>query len=211
MSVENLVIALIDEGNPIPYPSDLDRDRLDAAAYLATLETRSSTVTQTNTKNQQQKEKKKTVRSWWLATAAVIVLAGVAFILISQDDNPSVANGPAATVEGYIAAYNEGDIDEVMAFFTEDSVVIGHPFAPESSGLAEIRAVQIRDLLAAAAEDPYTISNVEVSGNTVTWDHVWVSDAGESYCQYGHKAVVEDGKFVSWRWGVADGFSCHAG
>ena len=114
---------------------------------------------------------------------------------------------PAATVEGYIAAYNAREIEGVMTFFTENSVVTGHPFAAASTGLDQIRAVQQEDINSSADENAYTISNVEVSGDTVTWDHVWVSDEGSEFCKFGHEAVVADGKFVTWTW-PGGGFDC---
>lgn len=114
---------------------------------------------------------------------------------------------PAAVVASYIAAYNARDLDEVMTFFTEDSVVTGHPFAASSVGLAEIRGVHQADINAASEENPYTISNVEVSGDTVTWDHLWVNSTGDRFCQIGQEAVVENGTFVTWTW-PSDGFDC---
>ena len=46
MTTETEVFALFEEGNPVPDLDGLGSDALDAAAYLATLETRSSEVTQ---------------------------------------------------------------------------------------------------------------------------------------------------------------------
>jgi uncharacterized protein (TIGR02246 family) len=117
---------------------------------------------------------------------------------------------PAAVIEDYTAAYNAGDIDAVMALFSEESVVTGHPFALESEGLTAIRAVQVEDIAAAATENAYTISNVRVIGNTVTWDHVWISAEGGRFCQQGHSAVVEDGKITSWTW-PGGSFGCPPG
>ena len=54
------------------------------------------------------------------------------------------------------------------------------------------------DRAAAANQTPYEISNVEVAGNTVSWDNVWTNGNGASYCAEGHKAVIEDGTIVSW-------------
>ncbi len=95
----------------------------------------------------------------------------------------------------------------MMALFSEESVVTGHPFAAESAGLTAIRAVQVSDLSTAAAENAYTISNVEATGNTVTWDHVWINDEGEKFCQVGQSAVVKDGTILSWTW-PGDGGDC---
>ena len=51
------------------------------------------------------------------------------------------------------------------------------------------------------------ISNVEVSGNTVTWDHFWVNEVGEEYCEVGQSAVVEEVIILSWTWPDGD-FDC---
>ena len=106
---------------------------------------------------------------------------------------------PATVIEDYVAAYNSGDADAVMVLFSEESVITGVPFF-ESAGLTAIRAVQILDINAAATEDAYTISNVEVTGNTVTWDHVWIDRAGDEFCLEGQSAVIEDGKILLWTW-----------
>jgi hypothetical protein len=194
VSVEDRVIALIDEGNPIPDPNDLDRDRLDAAAYLATLEPRSSEVTQVDTRREDQKAKR---TYWpWLAAAMVIVLVGLAVVLVDQGEDAPAAgqpSDPADTIEAYIDAYNAEDIDGVMGFFSEESVVIGHPYAAESRGLEEIRTIQTEDVKLGVT---YTISNLEVTGDTVTWDHAW----GGQSCVEGHLAVVQDGTILSWTW-----------
>lgn len=114
---------------------------------------------------------------------------------------------PGATVASYVAAYNAADIDRVMALFTEESVVTGHPFDASSTGLIEIRAVQVQDIAAAASENAYTISNVEVTDDKVTWDHVWTNSEGNEFCQFGQSAVVEEGIILSWTWPVGD-FDC---
>ena len=87
-----------------------------------------------------------------------------------------------------------------MAVFSEESVVTGHPFDAETTGLVAIRALNVDDILASAKENAYTISNVEVTGNTVTWDQAWISSDGSQFCRQGQSAVVEDGTIVSWTW-----------
>jgi hypothetical protein len=106
---------------------------------------------------------------------------------------------PGATVASYVAAYNSGDIDAVMALFTEESTVMGHPMS-NASGLAAIQRVQVQDMGAAADADAYSISNLDVTGNTVTWNQVWIKSDGRQFCQTGQSAVIEDSKFVSWTW-----------
>jgi hypothetical protein len=117
-----------------------------------------------------------------------------------SSDSDDAADDPAAVVDQYVAAYNSGDIDAVMAVFTEDSVISGHPFTSEASGLTAIRGVQGSDIAAGASTDAYSISNVEVDGDTVTWDQVWVNDGGESFCRDGQSAVIKDGTMLTWTW-----------
>ena len=121
--------------------------------------------------------------------AMVLIVAACS----SSDDDP------AAVLADYAAAYNAGDIEAVMVLFSEESVISGVPFF-ESAGLTAIRAVQLQDINAAATENAYTFSNVEVSGDTVTWDQIWINRTGDGYCLEGQKAVIKDGKILSWTW-----------
>jgi hypothetical protein len=45
---------------------------------------------------------------------------------------------PAGVIEDITAAYNAGDIDAVMALFSEESVVTGHLFEARSEGLTSM-------------------------------------------------------------------------
>ena len=128
--------------------------------------------------------------------------------MLVADDGSDVV-GPAGVIEDYTAAFNAGDIDAVMALFSEESVLSGHPFGIgfESTGLSAIRALQVERLGETTREDALTNSNVEVTGNTVTWDQVLTSDGGAQFCIQGHSAVVEDGKILTWAW-PGGGFDC---
>ena len=210
--LDTALVRLAERGDPIGPDvliARLERQLTsEATPQVVALETRRRAV-ETSTTAQRPTR-------WWrgprlaLGAAAVIVLlAGAAFAIATwTDTNRDVAaSDPAATILAYIDAYNARDIDAVMELFTEDSVMIGHPFSGESIGLTAIRAVQAQDIDGVGTDDAYTISNVQVAGNSVTWDHVWrPGDGGES-CQYGHSAIVEDGKILSWTW-PGGGFSC---
>jgi hypothetical protein len=119
----------------------------------------------------------------------------------------SDSDDPAEVLEQYVAAYNSGDIDAVMAVYTEDSVVYGHPSTSEAAGLTAIRTVETADLSAAASTDAYSVSNVEVDGDTVTWDQVWVNYDGP-WCREGQSAVIKDGKILTWTWSSSDSVLC---
>ena len=138
------------------------------------------------------------VRPLLIALIAATVVLGAC----SSDDAD-----PASIIDAYVTAYNAGDMEGVMALFSEDSVVSNHPFTGESSGLTEISSLHLADLEAAATENAYTISNVEVTGNTVTWDHLWINREGDQFCQSGQTAVIEAGKILTWTWPVDD-FNC---
>lgn len=115
----------------------------------------------------------------------------------------STQSDPAATIEAYVAAYNAADVDAIVELFADDAVIANHP------GGTFTGKEQIRSLHGGGGADgadgtvAYTISNIEVSGNTVTWDHVWSGEeAGEPFqsCVEGHTATVENGQIVSWTW-----------
>ena len=132
----------------------------------------------------------------------VIVCAAVMLVACGNSKTD-----PATVIEDYIAAYSAGDIDEVMVAFTEESVVTGHPMQARMEGLEAIRTIQVQDLSSAAPLDAYTISNVEVTGDTVVWDHVWTSSDGRQFCQQGNRARIEDDRILTWTW-PGGGFDC---
>jgi hypothetical protein len=130
-------------------------------------------------------------------TISILLLA-----LIAAACSTSDSEDPAAVLEDYVAAYNAGDIDLVMTFFSEDSVVTGHPRATESSGLTAIRQIHGE----VGSGDSYTITITDVDGDTVTWDHVWHNDEADN-CVNGHTAVIKDNRILSWAWPRTD-FQC---
>ena len=205
MSIEDRVMTLIDEGNPIPDPSDLDRDRLDAAAYLATLEPRSSEVTQVDTRKEDQKAKR---TYWpWLAAAMIIVVVGLAVVLLNQsDDIPAADASPEEVLADYTAASNSGDIDGAMEFYAEDAVVENHGADDDgvATGTAEIRALEEQSFAFQGSGDGVEIIDMAVSGNTVTFNSMFFrrgAEADSSVIQGCHgrkdnQVTVEDGKIT---------------
>lgn len=119
----------------------------------------------------------------------------------------STQSDPAATLEAYVAAYNAANIDDIVELFDEDAVIAAHP-GGTFTGTDQIRALHLEE---ADGTVSYTISNIEVDGSVVTWDHVWsgVEDNGDSFenCVNGHTATVENGQIVSWTWPPTD-FQC---
>ncbi|MEE8375668.1 MAG: ABC transporter substrate-binding protein [Acidimicrobiia bacterium] len=81
MSNESQVMALLEEGNPATEVADTAWLGIDAAAYLATLEPRSSEVTQLETES---KDEKRSMMPWLVAAAAAVIL-GAAIVLVTQN------------------------------------------------------------------------------------------------------------------------------
>lgn len=134
---------------------------------------------------------------------AAVLAAGLLLAACGGHD----VGDPAAAIEAYISEYNAGDLDGVMAMFSEDAVLTGHPFAARATGRAAIRSVHADEV---GGPGKYTISNLEASGSTVTWDHVWAGerDGGAfAFCVEGHSATVDDGRITSWSWPDTD-FEC---
>lgn len=231
MTTEERVMAILARSNPVPDVNDIEVIEFGQPIYLTILEQGSSTMTDLdvsldhssatvidNGEPSTERENRNGHKVWWLVAAMVALILGTVGFLVFQDNPQSTAEepvapvvtptDPASTLNAYIAAYNDKDIDAVMELFTEESVVAGHPYSTTGSetGLEAIRTFQRIDMTAAAEEDAYTISNVEVSGDTVTWDHVWIDDQGQQFCKYGMSASVEDGKFVLFNF--PDGFGC---
>lgn len=84
MSIENEVMALFEEGNPVPDLDALESATVDAAVYLVTLEQRSSEVTQLSTQEPETKKPKRTAMMRWLAAAVFVAVVGVALVIASQ-------------------------------------------------------------------------------------------------------------------------------
>lgn len=139
-------------------------------------------------------------RSATAALVALVLLAGAC------SGNGSVSD-PAATIEAYIADYNAGDLEAVMARFAEDAVITGHPLDARASGRDEIRSVHAHEV---GGPGKYAISNVESFGNTVSWDHVWGGeDDGKvfEFCVDDLSATIDGGHITSWTWPITD-FRC---
>lgn len=93
MSIEDHVLALIEEGNPVPDPDEITDVPVEPAAYLATLNQRSSEVTERDTRVESSDSRKKWL---WAAAAALIVITGSIAVLTSGEE-PPVANDPSPT------------------------------------------------------------------------------------------------------------------
>ena len=95
-------------------------------------------------------------------------------------------------IEAYRVAYNADDMDAVVALFTEESVLTGYAgFDTSWTGLDEIREATVEDRASSTDVDAYAFVDVEVTGDTVTWNHTWLSRNGVERCGEGHSEVID--------------------
>jgi hypothetical protein len=100
----------------------------------------------------------------------------------------------------YADAVNARDLDAVMALFDVDVTITGHPGdgtpGSPARGLAEVRALEALTIQRAGADDAYHASDIDVSGNVMTWSHRFHGNAHT--CVGTDEIVVESGKIVRW-------------
>ena len=100
MITEEHVMATLAHSNPVPDVEDIDLVQVGTASYLATLEQRSSEVTNLDTKQTEQTSTKRSMVPW-LVAAGVAAIIGVAIIFAAQNteqapvaDQPTLTAGP---------------------------------------------------------------------------------------------------------------------
>jgi hypothetical protein len=203
-AIDNALEAMR-HANPVPDQVEFADAMLRSSVFLtATKETTMSIDTNQPTHETPERKRRDRRRNVMVAlgafAVAVVAVAVVATVNTGDDIAPAgTSDDPAEVLNQYIAAYNSGDIDAIMAAYTEDSVLYGYSDS-EIAGLTALRTMWTDDRAHAASTDPWSISNVEVDGDTVTWDQVWVGNEGESACMEGQSAVIKDGKILTWTW-----------
>ena len=104
MITEEHVMATLAHSNPVPDVEDIDLVQVGTASYLATLEQRSSGMTELDTKTPESKNPRRPIVPWLIA-AGVAAVIGVAIIIAAQNteeapvvDQPTPTAGPV-TIE----------------------------------------------------------------------------------------------------------------
>ncbi len=119
MITEERVMELFAEDNPIPSVDDLDLAHLGFPAYLATLEQRSSEVTQLDTRTPKTTHTPNP-RTWLIAVAAVVVIAALGALLVLTNNEPDIADsGPESVIDQFFAAT---DYDSLAETLTEEAL-----------------------------------------------------------------------------------------
>lgn len=137
----------------------------------------------------------------------VFIVVGMVNLTACGDDDSGQAD-PGAALDAYADGVNARSVDDVMAAFAEDARLIDHPLNPgELNGKAEVRRGVTQSVTFARVDpDPYSISDVVVDGDTVSWSYVWINDEGQEFCAAGNEIDVNDeGLIVELRWGNEPG------
>ena len=117
---------------------------------------------------------------------------------------------PAAVLTDYLEVWNAEDAEAVMVFYAEDAVLEGHPedTGDVSTGKSEIFPIEDRMDGYQGSTGVFEFPNVEVSGDTVTFDSIFHNAQGECFSSSGHEVTVADDKITLWVWGELDAGLC---
>lgn len=117
---------------------------------------------------------------------------------------------PAAVAADYLEAFNTEDAEAVMAFYAEDGVIEGHP--DDGGGLATGKAeiLFLEELVDGYQGDQGKLDyiNMEVSGNTVTFDTIFRNAQGKCFSFTGTELTVENDLIALVVWGERDQSFC---
>jgi ketosteroid isomerase-like protein len=141
-----------------------------------------------------------------------VALAGfAAFALVvaacSDDDSDSADDSdPAAVLTDYLEVWNaeDGDGEAVMVFYAEDAVVENHPEDELATGKSEILIVENAMQIHQGATGTMEYLNMELSGDTVTFDSIFRNAEGECFNSNGSVATIKDDLITLIVWGGGD-------
>jgi len=120
---ETEAVVLLEAANPIP---DLDSYEVadgGSLVHLDILEQRSSEMTRLDTKKEQEKRTSKAIQ--WLTAAVVVTVAGVALLIVSEDDESRQPATPLDLATAFIDARNGYDGEAVALLFEEGAEIEG--------------------------------------------------------------------------------------
>ncbi len=143
----------------------------------------------------------------------VVVVVGAALLFATGDgdDSAAASDDPASVLADYLEVWNAEDAEAVMVFYTEDAVIHNHP-SGDSDGLAtgtwEILGIEKALNANQGSTGTMEYINMEVSGNTVTFDNIFIDGRGQCYSSTGSVMTVEGDKIALIVWGDTDADLC---
>jgi limonene-1,2-epoxide hydrolase len=109
-------------------------------------------------------------------------------------------SSPSEVVEQFCAAWGDGDLDAILAFFTPDAVYHNIPMAP-MTGVDQIRAT-IAGFTGGVDKIEFRVNNIAANGNVVLTERVdsFITAAKTIEIPVmGAFEVTDDGKIAAWR------------
>jgi hypothetical protein len=157
-----------------------------------------------NTQRNDMKSNQRGIRVSRLGVVLALIMLGALGLASCGDDGE--AGDPEVALNANADGINANSVDDVMAAFAEDPLLIDHPLNPgQLSGKAEVRR-GVSDTVTSSRVDPYAISDVAVDADTVSWSYVWVNDEGQEFCAARNEIDVNDeGLIEELRWGEDPG------
>jgi ketosteroid isomerase-like protein len=152
-----------------------------------------------------------------LLVAMIVALTLTAMGCSSDSDD--AADDPAAVLADYLEVWNAEDAEAVMVFYAEDAVVENHPARAEIEGIpnvdgktmtgrAQILLIEEGMQGFQASTGTMEYLNMEVSGNTVTFDTRFINGSGSCFSSGGSETTVENGLITRVVWADTDGGMC---
>ncbi len=135
----------------------------------------------------------------------IAVVIAVGFVVAGC----SSSSDPAAVVADYLEVWNAEDGEAVMVFYTEDAVIEGHPNGDGlATGKSEILAIETSMNGFQGSTGTMEYLNMEVSGDTVTFDNIFINGSGQCFSSTGSVMTFEDDKIALIVWGNPEGGLC---
>jgi limonene-1,2-epoxide hydrolase len=109
-------------------------------------------------------------------------------------------SSPSEVVEQFCAAWGDGDLDAILAFFTPDAVYHNIPMAP-MTGVDQILAT-IAGFTGGVDKIEFRVNNIAANGNVVLTERVdsFITAAKTIEIPVmGAFEVTDDGKIAAWR------------
>ena len=119
-----------------------------------------------------------------------VVKDGLVIFDGTEDTDPAAANDPAKIAQAYYQAYNEGNLDSVMALVADNIQCRGNCYI---NGIQSFRFYIEGSLKQGGRTD---IDNLVVDGDKVTYDWAYYSEAGFFQARGVETLQIQDGKIV---------------
>ena len=131
-------------------------------------------------------------------------------LILSACGGDDDASDPAAVVADYLEVWNSADAEAVMVFYADDAVVENHPTVDRvlATGKSEILVIEERMDGFQGSTGTMEYINMEVSGDTVTFDNIFNNARGECFSSTGSVATIENGLITRVVWGDTEADLC---